>query len=262
MNYMKNIIPTTFCFSLLILLTSCATILSGINQKIDINSTPTAARVTINGEFAGETPLTAKLRRYKNNLIQIELDGYEPYEMITKRRFNPISLGNLIIGGGVGMIIDLTSGGIYNIDPSIISAKLNMKQEESTIGIGVIEGIKPEWKKSLSKVGQLTKKRIPKMGSDNLFNNNLGISLYGDHSNEELLTLETGTTIRGVVVDPNKMGGCDRWDKLKVTKIEPDKWQINHLKTGQSIFVQTVYEQDSIVFNKIAYPSASRYQTK
>ncbi len=71
------------CAIIICTLTSCASIISGLNQKVDINSTPTNAYVLVNGEMVGETPLTVNLKRNKNNLIQIELEGYEKYELVT-----------------------------------------------------------------------------------------------------------------------------------------------------------------------------------
>ena len=70
--------------------------------------------------YAGQTPLTVKLPRNANNRIRIELEGYEPYEIVTTKGFNPATLGNILIGGATGMLIDLATGGIYmNDQPGI-----------------------------------------------------------------------------------------------------------------------------------------------
>jgi len=103
------------CCFILLFLAGCATVLTGFNQNVDINSNPVKARVTVNDQYKGETPLTVRLRRNKNNVVRIELDGYEPYEIVTKKGFNAVSLGNIMIGGAVGMLVDLATGGILRL---------------------------------------------------------------------------------------------------------------------------------------------------
>jgi len=145
------------CCFILLFLAGCATVLTGFNQNVDINSNPVKARVTVNDQYKGETPLTVRLRRNKNNVVRIELDGYEPYEIVTKKGFNAVSLGNIMIGGAVGMLVDLATGGIFTVNPDLIYAKMKSTTgEEQTIGLGVVDEIPEEVRPSLTKVGQLT----------------------------------------------------------------------------------------------------------
>ena len=94
------------------------------------------------------------------------------------------------------------------------------------------------------------------MDDQNVFRDELGISLDGDYLNEDLLTLENGTSLQGIVVYPSKIGGCDPGDKVEVTKKYSDIWMIRHLETGQFVIAKTTFEQETLKINKIG-PSNS-----
>lgn len=55
---------------------ACATIMHGSSQELSIASTPTGARVLVNGMEAGKTPFVANLKRKDKHVIRIEMDGY------------------------------------------------------------------------------------------------------------------------------------------------------------------------------------------
>ncbi len=57
----------------------CATTERGVSQKVEINSYPYQARVYIDGEPAGTTPLTAILRSKTTYEVKFEKAGYKPY---------------------------------------------------------------------------------------------------------------------------------------------------------------------------------------
>ena len=146
---------TTTCLLVLFSLTGCASIFCGTNQNVDIKSSPMNAKVTVNYKYAGQTPLTVKLPRNANNRIKIELEGYEPYEITTTKGFNPATLGNILIGGAIGMLIDLATGGIYTVNPEYVSANLKKIKEDNIVGMQVIENVPPEMQPHLVKIGQL-----------------------------------------------------------------------------------------------------------
>ena len=94
------------------------------------------------------------------------------------------------------------------------------------------------------------------MDDQNVFRYDLGISLDGDYSNDDLLRMDNGSSIQGIVVDPAKIGGCDPGDKVEVTKNESDIWQIRHLKTGQFVIAKTIFKKDSLKIKKIGPPNS------
>ncbi len=134
-----------------IVLTGCATIISGRTQEIGISSSPTGAKVIVNGEEKGKTPIAVKLARKDKHFIRIELEGYKPYEVVLVRKINAWVLGNILFGGLIGLAVDAITGAIYKLEPEQIDAKLERKGDEPVVYIRVVLKSDPSWQK----VGQM-----------------------------------------------------------------------------------------------------------
>ena len=143
-----------FIFVLFIglLFQGCATIIKGSKQSVRISSYPSQASITINGKLYGETPTVARLARKDNQYIKIELEGYKPYETSLSRKFNGWFLGNLLIGGLVGMVIDAATGSMYNLTPDQVNAHFKsdvgtLYKDKDGIYVGVTLQPDPSWQK-------------------------------------------------------------------------------------------------------------------
>lgn len=101
----------------------CATIINGTRETLTINSTPTGARV-IAGCFEGVTPATFELKRNRTYNVLITKDGYEPQSLVIKRTMNPWLLGNILLGGPIGIVIDLVDGAGFSLAPDGIVVNL------------------------------------------------------------------------------------------------------------------------------------------
>ncbi len=147
-----------FLFALLsITLNSCATIISGAKQNVQISSSPSQATVIIDSIEVGKTPLKTKLKRKHNHIVRLELEGYEPYEIELKRKFNAWIIANAFIGGAIGVIVDLSTGSFYYLSPKEVNVELEngtvlRKEKGSDIYIGVTLSPNPSWEKG----GELT----------------------------------------------------------------------------------------------------------
>lgn len=108
----------------LFLFSSCATILSSTSQRVNFTTEPPNAKVYINNVEVGKTPLLKDLKRNGNYLVKIDLEGYKPFEINLKRKFNPIVLANILLGGIVGLIVDIATGAMYVISPDEIDIYL------------------------------------------------------------------------------------------------------------------------------------------
>lgn len=93
-----KIIFKTIVLSSLLFLTSCATIISGSRQKVEITSEPTSAKVYINEIEIGNTPVQQNLKRNQEYNLVLKLDGYETYETKLERKFNAWYIGNIAFG--------------------------------------------------------------------------------------------------------------------------------------------------------------------
>jgi hypothetical protein len=105
--------------------TGCARIVSGSNQQISFSTTPAGATVIVDGVPSGTTPVTVPLARKHAHLVRIELAGFAPYEMRLERDLNGWFVGNVAFGWAVGIIVDISSGAMFKLTPSEVTAALN-----------------------------------------------------------------------------------------------------------------------------------------
>lgn len=132
----KNV--TIFVLSIILVVQSgCATVVSGKTQDVMIRSTPTGATVFIDEMAYGTTPLVAKLIRKKRHTIQLKKEGYGEVTRVTTRGFNGWYLGNIILGGLIGLIVDPITGAMYDIKPEEINVTMPPPGQ-----IDVVEGEK------------------------------------------------------------------------------------------------------------------------
>jgi len=111
-------------------LIGCATITRGSKQEVYINTEPEGALVNING-MKGITPFKTRLSTSREYLIDVIKDGYVSQQIYLTREF---SVGRSIAGNilwlGIGLIVDLSTGAAYTLEPdstNIILEKINEK---------------------------------------------------------------------------------------------------------------------------------------
>ena len=110
----------------LLLANGCATIVHGTNQQVSISSNPSGAAVRVNGQYYGTTPLVLNLRRKEIHIVQLEMAGYDDYEITLERAVSAWTLGNAIAGewwwflGADGM-----DGAFYRLYPEEVVATLS-----------------------------------------------------------------------------------------------------------------------------------------
>lgn len=103
-------IAVTVC--VLVSMSGCGTIIHGREQEISFNTNPPGAKVRYDGGVRGETPCVVHLKRRPfKNIVVLEKDGYESLQLTVR---NSVSLwallGNVVIGGIPGWIIDAATG--------------------------------------------------------------------------------------------------------------------------------------------------------
>lgn len=126
---MKKIINIAILVSLLGL-GGCATIMTGTSQPFTVNSNIHKAKVYIDDKYVGETPLALeKLSTKKNHIIRIEADGYMPVTEVIKKETSGWVWGNILLGGLIGLGIDMATGGLYVFEKDNITGNLVKIQE-------------------------------------------------------------------------------------------------------------------------------------
>jgi hypothetical protein len=120
----------------------CATVMNGRNAEVAVRSNPAGARVSVQSE-KGETVATSKtpgrvtLKR-SNGLFRkaprytafIEKPGYETAKVSINPKWNPWILGNVVLGGVIGLAADSATGAIWRYSPDAIAQDLSPISDE------------------------------------------------------------------------------------------------------------------------------------
>ena len=107
-------------------LPSCATIIRGTNDTVSVNTTPQGATVRTDLGFEGVSPTSIKAKRKKTYTITVEKEGYQPESRLVESKFNggwPLA-GNILLGGLIGLAVDLISGAPMGHEPESVTFEL------------------------------------------------------------------------------------------------------------------------------------------
>ena len=106
------------------LVSGCATIVNGRNADVTLQSTPANANVTVRDDQGvviaqTTTPGKVTLKRGKSFLnparytATFEKPGYVSTETPIHPKLNPWVLGNIVLGGPIGLGVDAVSGALW-----------------------------------------------------------------------------------------------------------------------------------------------------
>ena len=132
MTKKKKIVKwVTNCFYIIFIpLCSCATLFNSDQEYVNINTDPTNALVTVNGEKY-YTPATVVLPRNTGNyVVSVERQGYKSEQIILENSLDAPLFVNLLLPGWwwlIGLVVDVAGNRIYDFEPETIF--VNMKKE-------------------------------------------------------------------------------------------------------------------------------------
>lgn len=107
---------------------SCASIVSGRSQQVPVVTNPSGATVTV-GTMTQASPATFLLdRRQGVYVVKVEKEGYQPIEIVLRKGVNGWVWGNLIFGGLIGLVIDISSGSASKFTPDEVEVNLVQQQ--------------------------------------------------------------------------------------------------------------------------------------
>jgi len=121
---MRKLSVIIFAILISISVSACSTVLNTTTQDVEIKSTPANAKITIDGKKYGTTPQVVNIDRGSNHVVKFELEGFQPYETQLTRKISIWFWGNALNGFIPGMIIDMFTGGMYNLLPDKIETEL------------------------------------------------------------------------------------------------------------------------------------------
>jgi hypothetical protein len=111
-----------------LMVTGCATIISGTSQLMTVNANVDGAEVHLLTEegdrLLGTTPLTTRVKRGYEGTLRVTAEGYRPYESALNKKINSVFWVNILSGGVFGSTTDYTSGAMYEYEPSTYMVSL------------------------------------------------------------------------------------------------------------------------------------------
>jgi hypothetical protein len=121
---MKRVFLILLLISVSQVFNACSTVLNTTSQNVEIKSEPPNAKITIDGKKFGTTPQVVNVERGNNNLIKLELEGYDTYETQLTRKISTWFWFNVLNGIIPGMVTDMFTGAMYNLLPDIVEVEL------------------------------------------------------------------------------------------------------------------------------------------
>ncbi len=147
-----------------LIMTSCASIVSSSSWPISINSSPSEAKISIKDKkgieiYSGNTPATLKLKsgagffskaRYQ---VTFEKTGYDKKVVPVEFKLNGWYFGNIIFGGPLGLlIIDPATGAMFKLETEFLNETLTKSVaniDTKELKLLDINTIPMEWKNHL-----------------------------------------------------------------------------------------------------------------
>lgn len=136
---MRYSIPASLTVALCALSSGCASITTGQNQSLSVETHSEGKPVSgascklenDKGTWYANSPGTAVVRRSYNDLsVRCEKNGHEPGVTAAKSSTKGMAFGNILFGGIIGAAVDVGSGAAYDY-PSIIAVELGRIRTQS-----------------------------------------------------------------------------------------------------------------------------------
>jgi len=104
---------------------ACSSIIDGTSQEILVNTNPAGAKCVLNREGASiatidATPAAVTVKKSKHDITVVcTKDGFQEATFVNNSGVAGATLGNIILGGGIGWAIDSASGADNKYDSPV-----------------------------------------------------------------------------------------------------------------------------------------------
>lgn len=102
----------------------CATIMNGTHQDVMFQSEPEGAVIKILGGRDCKTPCELEMKRGRDAKIAFDLPGYRPEYVYVQSRLGGSTFGNIIAGGAIGGVLDVSNGASNRLYPRPVYIRL------------------------------------------------------------------------------------------------------------------------------------------
>ncbi len=103
-----------------------ATIFKGTSQAITINSEPEDAKVYVDGQLMGKTPLSVSMKKsLSSHEIRVQKDGYNDVTRIIEKSYDPVAILNIVWDLST---TDMLTGAAFEYAPNHYMIQLEKKK--------------------------------------------------------------------------------------------------------------------------------------
>ncbi len=102
----------------------CATVLNGTNVDYTAETRPEGAQAKFTNGQECKTPCTLELKRKTDQRVDLYADGYKPTYVLIQSKLGGGSFGNILLGGGIGAVVDGTNGSSNRLYPRPLIVRL------------------------------------------------------------------------------------------------------------------------------------------
>lgn len=119
-NYLLAVLVTASAFAT----GGCATVLNGTNVDYTTETRPDGATAKFTNGMECRTPCTLEMKRKTDQRVDLYADGYKPAYVLIQSKLGGSSFGNILLGGGVGAVVDGTNGASNRLYPRPLIVRL------------------------------------------------------------------------------------------------------------------------------------------
>jgi PEGA domain. len=109
---------------MILLLSGCATIMSGSNQTLTFNSNVEGVSVYVDGALIGKTPVSASFKKNKAQSVMFSKEGYQSVTREITKEFDPVAALNIFWDLST---TDFITGAVYEYAPNAIYVEMPPK---------------------------------------------------------------------------------------------------------------------------------------
>lgn len=161
---MKPVYQTLIVACLITFLSGCASIVSKSNWPISVETTPARAHVSITNKrgitvFEGKTPAATTLKSgsgffgKESYVLTLSMKGYETKKINLECKLNGWYMGNIFLGGLIGMlIVDPATGAMYRLSKDAVSETLVPQNQTTQLNIIELNTVADSLKTDLVKL--------------------------------------------------------------------------------------------------------------
>jgi CxxC motif-containing protein len=130
MSILTLMMKKTLSLLMILCLTGCASVVNHTTQQIPVDTDPSGANVFVDcGDVKNDpklvTPAVVTVQRKADHCsISFEKPGYRPAEVTLAKSMSGWYLGNIVLGGFIGLIVDASNGAMYKRTPSEVKVSL------------------------------------------------------------------------------------------------------------------------------------------